>query len=84
VPIDKFSLNLLRKERPKFASDNKINPNASMGWLKGREDKYLEVQKTIREICQGFPPIVFDLLAWDEARTFETIDKKNKVAKSKK
>ena len=72
VPIDKFSLNLLRIAAPEFAKKVKIKEGVSMGWLKGENEKhYYPIQEKIRETCGHYPPLVFDLLAWNEERTFD-------------
>ncbi len=60
VPIDKFSLRLLRQWRPKL----NIPSNASMKDV--NEETYKQYQKEIRKICRDIPPIVFDLHAWKE------------------
>lgn len=63
VPLDKFSLALLRK----WSSELEIHENASMNFI--NEKNYDEFQKAIKDICKSIdiPVIVFDLFAWNES-----------------
>lgn len=66
VPLDKYSLGFLKKHSEKFSKD--IPSNASMGFIGKDQEKYKEIQNEIKKICYvcEIPPIVFDLLAWDD------------------
>jgi hypothetical protein len=76
VPLDKFSLDLLRRWNLKL----RIPKNASMNYI--NSTNYNKLQKEIKTICNDIPVIVFDLFAWDESHrpkeSFELIklDKK--------
>jgi hypothetical protein len=61
VPLDKFSLDLLRRYNPKL----NIPKNASMNFI--NSSNYNTIQKEIKKICKDTPVIVFDLYAWDES-----------------
>ena len=62
VPIDKYSLMILREFHPNYTI-----PSPSMNYV---EDKahYIAIQKDIRELIAPFPPLLFDLYAWDHRR----------------
>lgn len=61
VPLDKFSLDLLRRWNLKL----RIPKNASMNYIDTKN--YNKFQKEIKTICNDIPVIVFDLFAWDES-----------------
>ena len=75
-PLDKFSLDLLRRWNLKL----RIPKNASMNYI--NSSNYIKLQKEIKTLCNDIPVIVFDLFAWDESHrqkeSFELIklDKK--------
>jgi hypothetical protein len=60
VPLDKFSLDLLRRWNDGLG----ITKNVSMNYIK--EDNYEMLQIEIKKICKDLPCIIFDLYAWDE------------------
>jgi hypothetical protein len=62
VPLDKFSLDLLRRCNDKL----NIPKNASMSFI-DNSTNYYKMQKEIKKICKDIPAIVFDLYAWDES-----------------
>jgi len=72
VPLDKFSLDLLRQCNDGLG----INKNVSMNYIK--EDNYNILQMEIKAICKDIPSIIFDLYAWDEnhkpIKEFELIE----------
>jgi hypothetical protein len=60
VPLDKFSLDLLRRCNEKL----NIPKNASMNYVTSRN--YNKLQVEIIKLCNEHAPILFDLYAWDE------------------
>jgi hypothetical protein len=61
VPLDKFSLDLLRRSSEKSS----IPVNASMNFID--QTNHNQLQKEIKVICKDIPVIMFDLFAWDES-----------------
>lgn len=61
VPLDKFSLDLLRQLNPKL----RIRKNVSMNFVNPLN--YDKLQAEIKAVCRDIPVIVFDLLAWNES-----------------
>lgn len=59
VPLDKFSLDLLRRWNPK----SNILKGVSMSYVD--KTNYNKFQKEIKQICKDIPVIVFDLYAWE-------------------
>lgn len=59
VPLDKFSLDLLRR----WSSKSTILKGVSMNY--GDKTNYNKFQKEIKQICRNIPVIVFDLYAWE-------------------
>jgi len=66
VPLDKYTIVGLRLVAP----DLSIPKNATMSYIKGRED-YKEFQNIISKIAEkaGVPAIYYDILAWDRKDT---------------
>lgn len=77
VPLDKFSLDLLRRSDPKL----RIRKGVSMNYV--NESNYQSLQERIKAICRDLPVIVFDLYAWNETHkpvsSFELIELNQKV-----
>lgn len=59
-PLDKFSLDLLRQCKKEL----NIPINASMNYITALN--YNKLQLEIKNLCNGFPNILFDLYAWNE------------------
>jgi hypothetical protein len=86
VPLDKYSLLALREYAPmETVRELSLKSNPSMSNIES-PGHYQEIQKAIRELIAPFPPLLFDLFAWDHLRklqremeaTFELKDANNK------
>lgn len=64
VPIDKYSLLILKEFHPEYDI-----PSPSMNYVGNSRDRYEKIQKDIREMIAPFPPLLFDLYAWDYRRS---------------
>lgn len=62
VPIDKYSLMILREFHPGYDI-----PNPSMNYVEGKAH-YDRIQNDIRDMIAPFPPLLFDLYAWNYRR----------------
>ena len=63
VPIDKYSLRVLTEVHSGYDI-----PNPSMNYIGDSKERYDKVQADISEMIAPFPPMLFDLYAWDHRR----------------
>lgn len=71
VPLDKYSLAVLGEFNPKY-----YTRTPSMNNIKN-EAHYYEVQEVIKNMISPFPPMLFDLYAWDFRRRQQIIREEN-------
>jgi hypothetical protein len=71
VPLDKYSLAVLGEFNPDF-----YERAPSMNNIKN-EAHYYEVQEAIKTMISPFPPMLFDLYAWDFRRLQQRIKEEN-------
>ncbi len=64
VPIDKYSLLILKEFHPEYDI-----PSPSMNYVGNSRPLYEKIQKDIREMIAPFPPLLFDLYAWNYRRS---------------
>lgn len=68
VPLDKYSLLALIEYAPKeTVRALRLKPNPSMGDVEDKKH-YLEIQQTIKSLVGSYPPLLFDLFAWNHLR----------------
>lgn len=60
VPLDTYSLKKLRENSTEII----IKPNATMSFVTDKK-LYDDIQDEIKRLCGDYPPILFDLIAWD-------------------
>ncbi len=69
VPIDQYSLQVLNEYHPDYNIGKQ-----SMNFIGNDKKRYMQVQADIRQLIKPFPPLLFDLFAWDHLRIQQSRD----------